>query len=48
MGGAQVDEPKDQIIGALMAPNGQEGCDVCHGAGAAFDTTLFHEQGPLD
>jgi OmcA/MtrC family decaheme c-type cytochrome len=46
--GGQVDEPKDTILGATPAggvPNGQEACAVCHGAGASFDTTLYHPVG---
>ncbi|MGB5542019.1 MAG: hypothetical protein WBO15_01350, partial [Gammaproteobacteria bacterium] len=46
--GGQVAEQKDTIVGATAAggvPNGQEACAVCHGAGAAFDTTLYHHAG---
>jgi len=42
----QVGVQKDTIIGATPGvgglPNGQEACAVCHGAGATFDTTLYH------
>jgi len=46
--GGQVGVPKDTIVGADATggiPNGQEACLVCHGAGATFDTTLYHHAG---
>ena len=48
VGGGQVAEAKENIVGAPAAPNGQEGCVVCHGPGSTYDVDLFHQQGPLD
>jgi OmcA/MtrC family decaheme c-type cytochrome len=51
----QVDDLKCTIIGAECGavdgssgsgvPNGQEACAVCHGSGAEFETSKFHNPG---
>jgi OmcA/MtrC family decaheme c-type cytochrome len=48
VGGAQVDETKENIVGALANPTGQEGCIVCHGPGSIYDAALFHNPGVED
>jgi OmcA/MtrC family decaheme c-type cytochrome len=45
--GGQVDAVKNTIAGAGAGlPNGQEACAVCHGTGAEFETSKFHEPKP--
>jgi OmcA/MtrC family decaheme c-type cytochrome len=53
--GAQVDELKCSITGAGCGavdgssgtglPNGQEACTVCHGTGAQFESSQYHNPG---
>jgi OmcA/MtrC family decaheme c-type cytochrome len=53
--GGQVDDLKCTIVGAECTvpdgsvgtglPNGQEACAVCHGTGAEFETSMFHNPG---
>lgn len=53
--GGQVDDLKCSIVGAECGapdgssgtglPNGQESCPVCHGTGAEFETSRFHNPG---
>ena len=52
---AQVDDLKCTIVGAACGaadgssgsglPNGQEACAVCHGTGAEFETSQYHNPG---
>ncbi|WP_405229138.1 OmcA/MtrC family decaheme c-type cytochrome [Lentisalinibacter sediminis] len=41
----EVGVPKGDILKFNGLPNGQEACAVCHGPGATFDTTLYHNPG---
>ena len=49
----QVDDLKCTIVGAGCGgpnggsglPNGQEACAVCHGTGAEFETSQYHNPG---
>jgi OmcA/MtrC family decaheme c-type cytochrome len=41
----EIGVPKDSILKFNGLPNGQEACAVCHGPGASFDTTLYHNPG---
>lgn len=53
--GGQVDDLKCTIVGAACGapdgssgsgvPNGQEACEVCHGTGAEFETSKYHNPG---
>jgi OmcA/MtrC family decaheme c-type cytochrome len=53
--GGQVDDLKCTIVGAECGavdgssgsglPNGQEACPVCHGTGAEFETSQYHNPG---
>lgn len=53
--GGQVDDLKCTIVGAGCSaadgsggtglPNGQEACTVCHGTGAEFETSKYHNPG---
>lgn len=55
--GGQVDALKCTIVGAgcgapdgssgVGLPNGQEACAVCHGTGAEFETSKYHNPGLL-
>lgn len=52
----QVDDLKCDIVGASCGaidgssgsgvPNGQEACAVCHGTGAEFESSQYHNPGP--
>jgi len=54
----QIDELKCNIVGAACGavdgssgtglPNGQEACAVCHGSGAEFETSKYHNPGILE
>lgn len=56
--GGQVDDLKCNILGASCGaldgstgsgiPNGQEACAVCHGSGAEFETSQYHNPGLLE
>ena len=56
--GGQVDDLKCDILGASCGaldgssgsgiPNGQEACAVCHGTGAEFETSKYHDPGLLE
>ena len=46
--GGQIGVAKDDVVKFGGLPNGQEACAVCHGTGAEFETSQYHNPGIED